>query len=82
VDFSHDLVVYAAIGRRPTGGHSAAVTPIYEAESAYHVVVTEIRPGAGCATSPVLTAPVAVVRAPRWAGEVRFVRRTGTRRCE
>jgi hypothetical protein len=82
VNFSRDMVVYAALGTRPTSGHSAAVTAVYEAEGAYHVVVTDVRLGPGCATSPALTAAVAVVRTPQWAGEVRFVRRTGTRRCE
>ena len=82
VNFSRDMVVYAALGRRSTGGHSAAIAPIYEAEGAYHAVVTELRPGSGCAASPALTAPVALVRAPQWRGDVRLVRRTWTLRCE
>ena len=78
VNFSRDMVVYAALGRRSTGGRSAAIAPIYEAEGAYHAVVTEIRPGSGCAASPALTAPVALVRAPHWPGDVRFVKRART----
>ena len=82
VNFSHDVVVYAALGRQSTGGHSVAIAPVYEAGGAYHAVVTELRRGSGCATLPALTAPVALVRVPRWSGDLRFVQRTGTIRCE
>ena len=82
VNFSHDMVVYAALGRQSTGGHSVAVAPVYEAGGAYYPVVTELRRGPGCTTLPALTAPVALVRVPQWSGDVRFVKRTGTIRCD
>lgn len=82
VNFSRDMVVYVALGRRSTGGHSAVIAPIYETGGAYHAVVTEVRRDPSCPTWPALTAPVALVRAPQWAGDVRFVVRTRTIRCE
>jgi hypothetical protein len=54
---------------------------VYESDGVYHAVVRESVPGPSCITPAVVTAPVAAVRLPRTAGEVRFVEQRETRSC-
>ena len=61
VDFTRDLVIAAAAGQQPTGGHSIAVSRVFRSGEGLAVEVVETVPGPGCTTAQVITQPVDVV---------------------
>lgn len=61
VDFSRDLVIAAASGPRPSGGHEIAVVGVSRHQGELRIEVAETSPGAGCAATGALTQPVDVV---------------------
>jgi hypothetical protein len=82
VDFSKNLVVVAAAGQRPTGGHEIAVDQVTQAGGVLTISVVETSPGPNCMTTASLTQPVDVVVVP--AVEVRswsFVEQKAVRGC-
>jgi hypothetical protein len=81
VDFDREMVLVAGLGTRPNGGYAVSFAAVYESDGVYHAVVRESVPGPSCITPAVVTAPVAAVRLPRTAGEVRFVEQRETRSC-
>lgn len=81
VDFGRDVVLVAALGRRPTGGYEVFFTAVYEDKEYLYAIVTEVSPGIGCLTSQAFTAPVAIVTVPRREKPVRFVKRADVRNC-
>lgn len=81
VDFGRDVVLVAALGRRPTGGYEVFFTAVYEDKEYLYAIVTEVSPGIGCLTSQAFTAPVAIVTVPRREKPVRFVERADVRNC-
>ena len=82
VDFAAEVVVVAAMGTRSTGGYSIHVDRAYEADGRLHVVVREVAPGARCATTQALTAPLTAVRVQRRPAPVVFVEVAETRTCD
>lgn len=81
IDFSGDMVIVAAMGRRSTGGYSISIDEIRRSEGRLFAVVTEVSPGSGCMTTQAFTAPVTAVRIP-WSDEpVTFVERKETQDC-
>src|SRR5262249_59524025 len=57
VDFTHDLVIVAAAGQQPTGGHSIAVERVTRVGAGLAVEVAETVPPQGCLTTQALTQP-------------------------
>ena len=82
VDFTGDMVLIAAMGRRATGGHSVSIEGVYVSNGVLLVDVLERSPGIGCFSTQVITAPVTAVRVPVHAGSVEFVIREESSRCD
>jgi hypothetical protein len=82
VDFTRDVVVAAAAGQRPTGGHEIAIDRVTQTDGELTVEVVERTPGPNCVTTASLTQPVDVAIVP--ASDVRgwsFVERKEIRGC-
>jgi hypothetical protein len=83
VDFNRDVVIVAAAGQRPTGGHEIAVTRVTQTQGGLTVEVVERAPGPNCMTTASLTQPVDIVIVP--VSGVRswnFVERKEIRGCQ
>jgi hypothetical protein len=78
VDFSREMVIVAAMGRRSTGGYRITIDSIARSEAGdgLRVVVREVSPGAHRMRSQALTAPIAAVRVARSDDVVTFEERT------
>ncbi len=82
VDFTRNVVVAAAAGQRPTGGHEIAIDRVTQIDGDLTVEVVERTPGPNCMTTASLTQPVDVVVVP--ASDVRgwsFMERKEIRGC-
>jgi hypothetical protein len=82
VDFTRTVVVVAAAGQRPTGGHEIAIDRVTQADGELTVEVVERTPGPNCMTTASLTQPVDVVIVP--ASDTRswsFLERKEIRGC-
>lgn len=64
VDFTQNVVVVAASGERPTGGHGIAIDRVSQSESQLTIRVVETTPGPNCVTTGGATRPVDVVVVP------------------
>ncbi|MDX1660269.1 MAG: protease complex subunit PrcB family protein [Gemmatimonadota bacterium] len=81
VDFDRSMVVVAAAGRKPTGGHSIEIEGVLANEDGVWVGVVKTSPGEGCVTTQALTHPAVVVKAPRREGPVKFIDHSETTDC-
>ena len=72
VDFSHEMIVVAAMGSRPSGGYAIIIDSARELENKLEIVVRSVSPGKGCITPTVITAPVDVVKVPITERQVVF----------
>jgi hypothetical protein len=81
VDFQADMVLLAAMGWQSNGGYSIALDDAAKTDAMFYISVTETSPGAHCITAQVITQPVALVRVPRFDGEVKFIENTKTTNC-
>ena len=81
VDFTGDMVLVAAMGRRATSGYAISVEGVYSSDGTLYVDVLESSPGAGCFLAQAITAPFTAVRVPVHAGSVEFVTREEVRPC-
>ena len=81
VDFNREMVVVAALGARPSGGHSIVVESASREGGSVYVTVRSEVPGSGCLLSQALTSPVDVARMPRTDDPVQFRERNVTRAC-
>ena len=72
VDFGREIVVFAAMGGRATGGYGITVDSVTASTGTLDVYVTERSPGGSCATTQALTAPVDAVALPSEGRAVRF----------
>jgi hypothetical protein len=68
VDFAREMLVVAALGSRPSGGFSVAVTAVAALGSGLEVTVLESCPPKDAMVTMALTRPVQVVRVARAAG--------------
>jgi hypothetical protein len=82
VDFASTLVVVAAMGARPTTGHTILIEGVYEDGQRLFVTVHERTPHPSCVVGQAITAPVTAVAVPRLPDEVMFVERETTTMCE
>jgi hypothetical protein len=72
VDFSRSTLVLLAMGERSTGGHGLRIDRVTREGDAAVVRYTVTRPGPGCMTTQVITAPTELISMPRVAGTVHF----------
>lgn len=82
VDFTQNVVVVAASGEQPSGGHGIAIDRVSLADGQMTIRVVETSPGPNCVTTGAATRPVDVVvvsgAAPRgWS----FMERKEIRSC-
>jgi hypothetical protein len=82
VDFGRDMLLVAALGTKPSGGHAIRFESVRATGDALTAWVVRIAPGRTCGTTAALTAPVDIVRAPRSARPIRWVFRDVTRSCD
>ena len=82
VDFTRDVVVAAAAGQRPTGGHEIAIDRVTRTDGELTVEVVERAPGPNCMTTASLTQPADVVVVPAADAQGwRFLERKEIRGC-
>ena len=81
VDFESSMVILAAMGSRPTGGHDIEVESVHRHGESLFVVVRETSPGDGCIVTQAFTAPTTAVRIPRADGDVEFVEEETVNEC-
>lgn len=80
VDFSHDMLVIAALGTLASGGYDDVVDSVAATKSEYLIFVRTTDPG-NCPVTGVVTHPVDVVRVTRSSLPVRFIEQTVVNRC-
>lgn len=73
VDFSHDIVLVAAMGTQRTGGYAIGIDTVTLGNDSLVAIVRLHQPGAGCMLAQMLTDPVAIVRVAGANHPVRFV---------
>lgn len=81
VDFTREMLIVAALGQQPTGGHGIFVDGASAAAGGLAVRIRTVSPGPQCATSAALTEPVDIARLPRHDGPVTFEERAETQEC-
>lgn len=81
VDFELRMVIVAAMGSRPTGGHAIAIESVRAEGDRIVVGVVETSPGAGCMTTQAFTAPVVAVTVEKRPGDAVFVERAVSEPC-
>jgi hypothetical protein len=82
IDFPSKLVIVAAMGTRATGGYSIDVEDVSLMADDASISIKEESPGSGCIVTEALTAPVAVVVVPRFAGQASFLEHASQRACQ
>ena len=81
VDFESNMIIFAAMGTRPTGGYQIEIAQLYRRGDDIYAVVRETSPGRGCNLTQAVTAPVTAALVPRTSGSVYFVERTAVQHC-
>jgi hypothetical protein len=81
VDFASSVLVLAAMGPRPTTGHSVTIDEVRASDGTLQVNVTERTPGPTCGTGQAITSPVHVVQAPRQGTTASFTVNAVTYSC-
>jgi hypothetical protein len=81
VDFQHEMVVVAAMGRQPTGGYDIVIERATEDSVGIEILVRRTVPGERCLTSAAVTRPVDLARIPVTAKPVRFRERAEVSPC-
>ena len=81
VDFTQNVVIAAASGARPTGGHEIAVASASATDGQLTIEVVETSPGPNCVTTGGATQPVDVVVIPTVPRSWNFVERKEMRAC-
>jgi hypothetical protein len=73
VDFTKEMIVFAGLGTRPSGGFSILVDSAATSPSGLIVWIGTQTPGSHCVTTAALTAPVDIARLSRTDATVHFV---------
>lgn len=82
VDFGEHMVILAASGTRPSGGHGIAVDSVYRHDGSLFATVREVSPGESCVVTTALTHPATAVLVPRVEGSVEFVEEEIVAECD
>jgi PrcB C-terminal len=72
IDFSREIVVVAAMGRRPSSAYAIIIDGAYERNDRLEVVVRSVENRKGCPAYTIMTAPVDIVRLPKTERPVVF----------
>ena len=72
IDFSREIVVVAAMGRRPSSAYAIIIDAAYERNDRLEVVVRSVENRKGCGAYTIITAPVDIVRLPKTERPVVF----------
>ena len=78
VDFTKEMVIMAAMGRKNSGGYSIQVTSVKPVGDKLQVNITQIAPPPGAMTIQALTSPIQFVAVPRSDLEPEFKETTAT----
>jgi hypothetical protein len=68
IDFSREMIIFVALGERPTGGYGIIIDSVYERNDRLEVVVRSVLPGKTCGLTQAVTAPIDIVRLPNKIG--------------
>ncbi|MEW8250930.1 MAG: hypothetical protein AB2740_11870 [Candidatus Thiodiazotropha sp.] len=84
VDFETEQVVVGGLGLQPDSGHTMVVSNVFASESSgyQYVGVTDIVPGSGCATLPVVTNPMIAIVVEKTGLPLRLGFSIATTNCE
>jgi protease stability complex PrcB-like protein len=81
IDFTSSVVIVAAMGTEPTTSYEITVDDVRTLHEDAWISVTEESPSPECTVGDVITAPVAVVVVPRFAGQATFLEHTSQGAC-
>src|SRR5690242_17957013 len=73
VDFSKEMLIFVALGRRPSGGYAISVDSAKMTSSGITIWIGTVSPGSRCNVTAALTAPVDIARMQRIDTPVNFV---------
>jgi PrcB C-terminal len=73
VNFGKEMVVFAAMGSRPSGGFVITVDSAATSPSGLLIWIGTVSPGSRCLVTASITSPVDIARLPRIDGPVHFV---------
>ena len=77
VDFDRHMIIFAAMGEKPSGGYHIDIEGLFRRGDDMYVVVRETFPR--CGSPDVITAPATAALVPRNRGRVYFVERKNSR---
>jgi hypothetical protein len=72
VDFQQEMIVVAALGRRPTAGHDIMIEGAEQDSTGIEIVVRRSEPAPGCPVAAAVTQPVDLARMRADRRAVRF----------
>jgi hypothetical protein len=72
INFSKEMVVFVALGGRPTSGYGIIIDSAYERSDRLEIVVRSVSPGKNCFNLQAGTAPIDIVRLPNIGHSVSF----------
>jgi hypothetical protein len=81
VEFDRELIVLAALGAKPTGGHEIVIASAVEQDGAVVIQLSATAPGQDCMTTQAITTPADVARIPRVAATIGFDLVTTVKPC-
>lgn len=81
IDFTKNIVVFAAAGTKSTSGYSIAITSAAETSAGVTVDVTLTNPGSNCAVSQIVTGPVTISTIPRRDSAIGFSINSNVQSC-
>jgi PrcB C-terminal len=82
VDFSHEMILVAALGARSTGGYGILIDGANEvANGGIKVSIRSFSPG-NCIVTEAFTQPVDIARLPMRSGTVQYTERSEVHQCQ
>lgn len=72
VDFEKEMVLFVALGQRPTGGYGVRIEKTHEEGDKLVVEAVETKPAEGALVPMALSSPYDLAAVPRFDGEVVF----------
>ena len=76
IDFRREMVVVAALGKRPSAGYDVVIEGVEQDSIGIEVALRRNAPAPGCPVSAVMTQPLDLARIPASDQPVRFRERT------
>ena len=82
VDFGREMIVFVALGERPSSGYSILVDSASTSAQGLTISIGSSAPGPHCGTTLALTQPVDIARLPRIETPVHFVETSRIANCQ